>query len=49
MPVMKCASGGYKWGPSGKCFPTKALAEQQGRAIMAMKKKKKGRGRGRGK
>lgn len=42
MPVMKCANGGYKWGATGKCYPTKAAAEKQGRAIsMAMKKKSK--------
>lgn len=44
---MKCASGGYKWGSTGKCFATRAEAERQGRAIeMAMKKKKKKGNRG---
>lgn len=34
MPVMKC-KGGWKWGKSGKCYPTKAQAEKQGKAIKA--------------
>ena len=34
MPVRK-VSGGYKWGASGKVYPTKAQAEAQGRAIYA--------------
>ena len=34
MPVRK-VSGGYKWGKSGKVYPTKAQAERQGRAIYA--------------
>ena len=48
MPVMKCATGGYKWGATGKCYPTREQAERQGRAIQMakMKKKKKGGRRG---
>lgn len=34
MPVHK-VSGGYKWGKSGKVYPTKAEAEKQGKAIRA--------------
>ena len=34
MPVRK-VKGGYKWGTSGKVYPTKAEAEKQGRAIRA--------------
>ena len=34
MPVKK-VKGGYKWGNSGKVYPTKAQAEQQGKAIRA--------------
>jgi hypothetical protein len=34
MPVRKVASG-YKWGKSGKVYPTEAQAERQGRAIYA--------------
>lgn len=40
MPVHK-VKGGYKWGKSGKVYPTKAQAEKQGRAIEASKHKKK--------
>jgi hypothetical protein len=32
MPVKK-VKGGYKWGTSGKVYPTKAQAERQGKAI----------------
>lgn len=28
-------SGGYKWGKSGKTYPTKAQAEKQAKAIYA--------------
>ena len=48
MPVRK-TSGGYQWGKSGKVYPTKELAERQGRAICASgyretpKKKKTGK------
>ncbi len=34
MPVSK-VQGGYRWGQSGKVYPTKAQAERQGRAIYA--------------
>lgn len=34
MPVHK-TKGGYKYGKSGKTYPTKAQAEKQGRAIKA--------------
>ena len=34
MPVRK-VQGGYRWGKSGKVYPTKAQAERQGRAIHA--------------
>ena len=34
MPVHK-VKGGYKWGSSGKVYPTKKQAEKQGRAIYA--------------
>jgi len=34
MPVRK-VKGGYRWGNSGKLYPTKAQAERQGRAIYA--------------
>ena len=44
MPVMRCARGCYKWGLSGKCYPTRAEDEKQGRASMAMKKGKKKKG-----
>lgn len=38
MPVQK-VKGGYRWGSSGKIYPTKAQAEKQGRAIEASKHK----------
>ncbi len=41
MPVMK-VKGGYRWGKTGKIYPTKEQAEKQGRAIMASGYKKKG-------
>ena len=34
MPVTK-VQGGYRWGNTGKVYPTKAQAEKQGRAIYA--------------
>jgi len=34
MPVRK-VNGGYRWGQSGKVYPTKAQAQRQGRAIYA--------------
>ena len=40
MPVKK-VKGGYKWGKSGKVYPTKAQAEKQGKAIRAKGYKKK--------
>ena len=42
MPVIKVKRG-YKWGKSGKVYPTRKQAEAQGRAIYASgygKKKK---------
>lgn len=42
MPVRK-VKGGYKWGKTGKTYPTRAQAERQGRAVRASgyKKRKK--------
>lgn len=40
MPVKK-VKGGYKYGSTGKVYPTRAQAEKQGRAIQANKKKRK--------
>lgn len=40
MPVKKVKSG-YKWGKSGKIYPTKEQAEKQGKAIHASGYKKK--------
>lgn len=34
MPVQK-VPGGWRWGQSGKVYPTKEQAEAQGRAIYA--------------
>ena len=48
MPVRK-VTGGYQWGKSGKVYPTRELAERQGRAAYASgyketpKKKKLGK------
>ena len=45
MPVHK-VKGGYKWGKSGKVYPTKEQTKEQGKAIQASKhsnKKKKGK------
>ena len=42
MPVKK-TKGGYKWGSSGKVYPTKAQAEKQARAAYASGYKKKKR------
>jgi hypothetical protein len=39
MPVRK-TNGGYKWGSTGKTYPTRAAAERQGRAIRASGYKK---------
>ena len=41
MPIMKCNKDGYKWGKSGKCYPTKAKAEKQAKAIYSSGYKKK--------
>ena len=40
MPVIKVKRG-YKWGKSGKVYPTRKQAEKQGRAIYASGYKKK--------
>ena len=34
MPVQK-TQGGWRWGQSGKVYPTKEQAERQGRAVYA--------------
>lgn len=34
MPVRR-VKGGYRWGSTGKTYPTKEQAERQGRAIRA--------------
>ena len=39
MPVQKVGNK-YRWGNSGKLYPTKAEAERQGRAIEASKHSK---------
>lgn len=44
MPVRR-VKGGYQWGTTGKVYPTRTQAEQQGRAIsMARKPMKKRKG-----
>jgi hypothetical protein len=40
MPVHK-VKGGYRWGKTGKIYPTKEEAEKQGIAIKISQKKKK--------
>ena len=35
MPVKKIAEGKYKWGESGKVYPTRQQAAAQGRAVYA--------------
>jgi hypothetical protein len=35
MPVRKIADKKYKWGETGKVYPTRKQAETQGRAIYA--------------
>ena len=40
MPVRK-VKGGYRWGTSGKTYPTKTQAMQQGRAIKASQAKRR--------
>ena len=39
MPVRK-VKGGYRWGKSGKVYPTRAQAARQGNAIRASGYKK---------
>ncbi|QAX92950.1 hypothetical protein SEA_ROONEY_4 [Streptomyces phage Rooney] len=36
MPVQKVSSG-YRWGPTGKVYPTRKQAEMQGAAIESSK------------
>ena len=45
MPVRK-VKGGYKYGTTGKVYPTKAQAEKQGRAIKANQEREKKKKRG---
>ena len=40
MPVTK-VKGGYRWGKTGKVYPTKEQAARQGRAVRASQQKKK--------
>lgn len=40
MPVRR-VNGGYRWGKSGKTYPTKAQAQRQARAAYASGYKKK--------
>lgn len=40
MPVRK-VKGGYKWGKTGKIYPTKEQAEKQGIAIKISENKRK--------
>ncbi len=40
MPVIKVKRG-YKWGKSGKVYPTRKQAERQGRAVYASGYKKR--------
>ena len=40
MPIIK-TKGGYKYGPTGKVYPTRGQAARQGRAIEANRKKRK--------
>lgn len=40
MPVHK-VKGGYKWGNTGKVYPTKEQAEKQGKAIKISELKNK--------
>jgi len=40
MPVTKTKTG-YKWGKTGKVYPTRTQAEEQGKAIYASGYKKK--------
>lgn len=45
MPTHK-VKGGYRWGKSGKVYPTKAQADRQGRAAYAHGYKGGGKKRG---
>lgn len=40
MPAVKVKNG-WRWGSTGKVYPTKAQAERQGRAIEASKRRNK--------
>ena len=40
MPVRK-VKGGYRYGSTGKTYPTKAQASKQGRAIRASQSRRK--------
>ena len=45
MPIKKCKldhTTGYKWGDSGKCYPTKKQALKQGRAVSISKAREAG-------
>jgi hypothetical protein len=42
MPVRK-VKGGYRWGRTGKVYPTRQQAEQQGRAIEASRHRRRRR------
>lgn len=42
MPVRK-VKGGYKWGKSGKKYPTKKQAKRQAKAIYASGYREKGK------
>jgi len=48
MPVRK-VKGGYRWGNSGKVYPTQAQAARQGRAAYASGYKGRGRSKRSGK
>ena len=45
MPIQRCTlktgKKGWKWGKSGKCYPTRAGAETQAKAAYASGYKKK--------
>lgn len=47
MPVKK-TKGGYKYGESGKTYPTREQAEKQGRAIRASQARRKHGSRNKG-
>jgi hypothetical protein len=40
MPVRK-VKGGWRWGKTGKVYPSKAQAERQGQAIRAAQRRRK--------